>query len=201
VVSKKILALGVVLGAVAGVVGTLAVGTWTDSDVDRDARPNTTPSTGLMARLPRPGDAVVLRSAPDEDPTWVLRAAMGEPHSQATGPRGQFCLKLEINSTEWAGGGQCADPRRMERLTFGMQGPGSGLNATYLYGVTSAKAARIVLKLADHEPLVLQPQTSTTFPGLHFFATVLPAPTPGSVQEVVALDGAGAVLMRRSTRA
>jgi hypothetical protein len=122
---------------------------------------------------------------------------MDEVPKQPSAARGQFCLKLELDSGEWAGGGQCGDPRRMESLTFEMQGPATGVNKTFLYGVTSAQADRIVLKLADGEPLVLEPKTSAIFPGLRFFATVLPTPTPGNVKEVVATDADGTVLVRR----
>jgi hypothetical protein len=197
--------LCLVLGALGGAAGVLAIDAWNDPDVDRDARPNTSQSTGLVARLPRPGAAVVLRSAPGEDALpWILRATMGEVPTQPTAARGQFCLNFELDGGhelgggEWGGGGQCGDPRRMDPLTFGMQGPGSGINATFLYGVTSARADQIVLKLVDGERLVLAPKTSATFPGLRFFATVLPTPNRGSVEAVEALDGEGTVLVRRS---
>ena len=107
--------------------------------------------------------------------------------------RGRFCLNMELDTGAWRG------PRRMEPLTFGTQGPGTGVDATILYGVRSARVDEIVVTLAGCETLVLDASTSANFPGLRFFAPVLPTPRPASVEEVVALDTNGTVLLRRST--
>jgi hypothetical protein len=92
------------------------------------------------------------------------------------------------------GTGPCADPSELPGINLGGLGPGSGLDARMLMGVTSANATTLRVTYGpDRSPVDIPAVSNAAFPGLRFFVADMPA---GRAIQAVALDAQGTALLQ-----
>jgi len=140
-------------------------------------------NTALLAHLPAPTALIRLASGLAGGRPWTFYAKVTRPGGSEINRPGVFMLPglctailfKRHGSGALGGGGPCGDPRKMPKFAFAVQGPGTGLNARMLVGVTSFPAASIQIEFVRPQPsLVHETVTSAALPGLWFFVVDLP---------------------------
>ena len=171
-------------------------------------RPEPLAGTGgpLLTRLPPPSDLVLVTSGQAGGVAWDFYAKSSNPGAdtyQVTDPplplQGGLCtairFKRDASAMEGvaAGTGPCGDPREMDAISLAGIGPGTGLDARILMGVTSVPAVRVRIAYEVGVPVIEVPTVSNpAFPGLRFFVTEVPA---GRATHLVTVAADGTTLL------
>lgn len=161
----------------------------------------------LLARLPPPSDLVLVTSGQVGGLIWEFYAKSSrlgaEGAYQSLDPplamQGGLCtairFKRDASSMEGVvgGSGPCGDPREMPVITLAGIGPGTGLSARMLMGITSVPASRVQIAYGEGTPSIdVQTVTNPAFPDLWFFVADVPA---GRATQLVAVAADGTPLM------
>ena len=118
--------------------------------------------------------------------------------SPAWGIDGGLCTSVTFLRSRWvlAGGGPCGDPRQLSRFDVAQFGPGTGLDAAFVMGVTSVPTTSVRIDFSGTtRSLVESTLHSKEFPKVRFFVVSLPH---GAISSIAALGPDGRALYRYS---
>ena len=159
----------------------------------------------LLAQLLPPTDLVLVTSGHVGGLAWDFYAKSSRPGADAyrsTEPplamQGGLCtaiwFKRDASAMEGVAGGSgpCGDPREMDAISLAGIGPGTGLDARILMGVTSVPAARVHVAYGEGVPIDVTTVSNPAFPGLRFFVTEVPA---GRARQLIAVAADGTPLL------
>jgi hypothetical protein len=173
----------------------------------------TTSGTALLGYLPRPTGPLLIETGrasrmewsfwAEESPltgnlaaTTTLVNGFASPLTFSRG-LGTFLVFLRKAGSPGVGGGSgpSGDPRQLPRFAIGELGPGTGLDAQMLMGVTSVRTNAVRITFSGTAPLVLRTLGRKELPGVRFFVASLPE---RPVTSIVALGARGEVVYRYS---
>ena len=171
-----------------------------------------TSAAALLSYVPKPTRPVLLATGPAGGLQWGFWAQeiplTGNVTTQTTEVRGiksppsdvdrGLCTSIVFLHSKWVlgGGGPCGDPRQLSRFDVAQCGPGTGLNAAFLMGVTSVPTMSVRIGFSGRTPsLVVDTLESKEFPKVRFFVVSLPH---GAISSITALGSDRHVLYRYS---
>ena len=201
----------VVASALGAVVAVAALVIVLAQPAPRSASPaSKTYATALISYVPTPTRPVLLATGRAGGLDWGFWAQeiplSGNVTTQTTEVRGfespawgidgGLCTSVTFLRSRWvlAGGGPCGDPRQLSRFDVAQFGPGTGLDAAFVMGVTSVPATAVRIDFSGTtRSLVESTLHSKEFPKVRFFVVSLPH---GAISSIAALGPDGRALYR-----